>query len=253
MLQVQVEEKMSTEIDQHYFRGKTMQTEEPHPNPKWEGYFPITFYLCKVLETRRLMDDQDAFTVDEHLSDERTYWASLSRVKRLTERSRYKRSVAKHLYRMKIPEVMHPFIMEDLFHVIDDAVSDMPIAVLIHDVTVQLDDTPILDGVITESMEAYEAELIPATKSSIEDLKKARLVDSLELEAVITQTPSCAICLDRLDHLDDDDQQPMRVTRLPCSHSYHEDCIVHWLEINHVCPLCRCPMPTAQVEEPSEP
>lgn len=245
---------MSTEID-HYFRGRAMQTEEPHPNPQWEGYFPITFCLCKVLESGRSMDDPDAFTLDEHLSRERTLWASLSRVKRLTRRSNYKRSVARLLSSMRIPEDVHPFIMKDLFDVIDDAVSDMPIEVFIHDVTVHLDDTPILDRVITESMEAYGAELIPATKSFIEDLKKARLVDSLELEAVITQTPSCAICLDRLDHLDDDDddQQPMRVTRLPCSHSYHEDCIVHWLEINHVCPLCRHPMPTAQEEEPSEP
>lgn len=48
---------------------------------------------------------------------------------------------------MRIPEDVHPFILKDLFDVIDDAVSDMPIEVFINDVTVPLDDTPILDRI----------------------------------------------------------------------------------------------------------
>jgi len=31
---------------------------------------------------------------------------------------------------------------------------------------------------------------------------------------------------------------------MPCSHYFHEQCIFSWLQLNHVCPLCRFPLPT---------
>ncbi|PRQ43257.1 putative transcription factor C2H2 family [Rosa chinensis] len=68
--------------------------------------------------------------------------------------------------------------------------------------------------------------------------------NSLELEAIIKQTPSCVICMELfIDH--------QRIIRLACSHYYHKHCFVRWLEINNTCPLCRCPMPIEEdVEEP---
>ncbi|XP_071491657.1 E3 ubiquitin-protein ligase RNF103-like [Diadema antillarum] len=45
----------------------------------------------------------------------------------------------------------------------------------------------------------------------------------------------CAICLEAYTH-------GMELCGLPCSHAYHRQCIVAWLNNgNHVCPICRWP------------
>ncbi|KAF8707113.1 hypothetical protein HU200_030348 [Digitaria exilis] len=50
-------------------------------------------------------------------------------------------------------------------------------------------------------------------------------------------TPAeCALCL--LDFVEED-----RLRAMPCSHTFHQDCIFRWL---HVCPLCRHQLPTQQ-------
>ncbi|KAL6213042.1 hypothetical protein ACLB2K_012490 [Fragaria x ananassa] len=101
-----------------------------------------------------------------------------------------------------------------------------------------------VDMAIQESIASYKANFTPATRSFIHGLKKLRL-DSLE-EAVIRETPCCAICLQ-------DFAQSVEelITGLPCKHYFHVNCIVLCLEINHICPLCRYPMPTLEAGEPS--
>ncbi|KAK4402721.1 E3 ubiquitin-protein ligase [Sesamum angolense] len=47
---------------------------------------------------------------------------------------------------------------------------------------------------------------------------------------------SCSICLEEFS-------DGGRGTRLPCSHMFHENCVVRWLRGNHVCPLCRYELP----------
>ena len=79
----------------------------------------------------------------------------------------------------------------------------------------------------------------PATKSSIEALKKVKIDESC------TSSDQCSICLN--DFCDGSE-----VMVMPCLHLYHKDCIVRWLETSHLCPLCRYPMPTRRIEDEIE-
>ncbi|KAL6186409.1 hypothetical protein ACLB2K_042529 [Fragaria x ananassa] len=83
--------------------------------------------------------------------------------------------------------------------------------------------------VIGEPSASYKANRTPAATSFIHGLKRLRL-DSLE-EAVIRETPTCAICLQ-----DFAESAEELITCLPCKHHYHVNCIVLCLEINHICP-----------------
>ena len=126
--------------------------------------------------------------------------------------------MAEQLLLTPIPEEV-PTIIDKLVQklsVVSDVPSDMPVTVFIFDITVSLmgsadyanvidwlaresfrySDHVIIRGgeVIEEPIASYEANLTPANRSLIHGLKQSRH-DSLE-EAVIRETPSCAICLD---------------------------------------------------------
>ncbi|KAK9925294.1 hypothetical protein M0R45_033622 [Rubus argutus] len=81
----------------------------------------------------------------------------------------------------------------------------------------------------------------------IESLQNVRL-DSLE-EATLEWNPSCSMCKD--EFADPQGGGDQLVIPLPCAHHYHVDCIIHWLETSHLCPLCRYALPTVEEGEPS--
>lgn len=58
--------------------------------------------------------------------------------------------------------------------------------------------------------------VMPATKASIEALKRAKFED-------VDSTHKCMICLEELS-------KEFEVSRMSCFHVYHKDCIVQWLE-----------------------
>ena len=59
-------------------------------------------------------------------------------------------------------------------------------------------------------------------------------VESLQLQHVHL---TCAICTEELG-------DECRVTRTPCSHVFHVDCLRPWLKKRQTCPLCRFELPT---------
>ncbi len=51
----------------------------------------------------------------------------------------------------------------------------------------------------------------------------------------------CSICLCELNE---------EISGLPCSHSFHSECIRPWAEKNNSCPLCRTPIAPTAVKIP---
>nr|XP_011468260.1 PREDICTED: E3 ubiquitin-protein ligase RNF181-like [Fragaria vesca subsp. vesca] len=198
--------------------------------------------------------------------------------------------MAEHLSIMGVPQEEQPTVLEKLFQVLRVARPLRIINVVIADITACLlggfRDDATVHRLITEGPEGPDLQLkinyqhescfellplrdvdyhpntsdritwgsfdtgrlrfVPATRSSIESLQKVRL-DSMG-EATIKQNPTCRICTDELAEGGLVDQL---IVRLPCAHYYHVHCIVQWLEVNHVCPLCRYAMPTVEEGEPS--
>jgi len=100
-------------------------------------------------------------------------------------------------------------------------------------VFVEVDDDEsedVMDIVLRESMAVDVLRPIPATRSAIERLEKVTFEDGFE------SIGECIICTEEFN-------AGLELTRLPCSHVYHGDCIVKWLEASHFCPLCRYPLP----------
>ena len=52
----------------------------------------------------------------------------------------------------------------------------------------------------------------------------------------------CAVCLDRIEEGTD-------VISLSCHHVYHTQCIIHWLQHNSTCPICRTQQNPIEYEE----
>uniref|UniRef100_A0A0A9FPR0 RING-type domain-containing protein n=1 Tax=Arundo donax TaxID=35708 RepID=A0A0A9FPR0_ARUDO len=76
---------------------------------------------------------------------------------------------------------------------------------------------------------------VPTSSKAILGLQEVRAGDA-RMQA------ECAVCLKDFDAED-------KLTVMPCSHAFHQECIFGWLRVNHVCPLCRHTLPTEEEEE----
>lgn len=91
-------------------------------------------------------------------------------------------------------------------------------------------DRDMIDVIVEQSMQ--QVATIPTSKEAIASLKKLKGSSDN-----VKNNERCSICLESFEEDDD-------VSRMPCDHIYHENCIVKWLKTNHTCPLCRFQMPT---------
>ena len=64
------------------------------------------------------------------------------------------------------------------------------------------------------------------------DLKPPNLNLSLSSAYIETEEPDCSICLGSF-------KSAKSVSTIECNHSYHNSCIVDWLQYHDTCPLCR--------------
>lgn len=77
----------------------------------------------------------------------------------------------------------------------------------------------------------------PAAKSVVESLPSVLFT----AEDVARSIAMCAVCKDEF-------LVNERLKRLPCSHLYHEKCLLPWLAIRNSCPLCRFELPTDDLQ-----
>ncbi|KAL6841594.1 hypothetical protein ACP4OV_028533 [Aristida adscensionis] len=66
---------------------------------------------------------------------------------------------------------------------------------------------------------------------------KAASANHAELRRTLSKVDLCAVCLDEVR------ERNQKVTRLPCSHKYHSECVLPWLAIQPDCPCCRTLVP----------
>ena len=65
------------------------------------------------------------------------------------------------------------------------------------------------------------------------NLPKSIKIDELELKKLKdSNRGNCIICLSDCEINDE-------AINLPCSHLFHEDCIIKWFSYNNKCPLCK--------------
>ena len=208
-------------------------------------YIGVTVY--KLIESRhrcRSKVDARDVTYQHNLTTERFFHARSSKINKSSYLSKVRKKLAEFFSGLGIPAAEQPPIVAKIMEILPAAYPVVPILVSI------VDPTRCMVGSVNDRLcilldklqrgarerERCKPNLVPATKSSIERLEKVRR-DSLEEATLLL---SCAICWEGLAEASVDDES---LARLPCSHLYHGDCIARWLEMSHLCPLCRYQMP----------
>ncbi|GMF24924.1 unnamed protein product [Phytophthora lilii] len=133
---------------------------------------------------------------------------------------------------------LHDFVRKML-----DAYTD--ISVFLHDT--QSRSTRAFSN-LSEILRVLEEFLdVPQQQKEINRRQTAAV---LALEDVTLDKDSASYCQDRtccicLNDYDSEDEEPEvaddTMVRLPCSHQFHEDCVIDWFNTSTTCPLCRKP------------
>ncbi|XP_004300909.1 PREDICTED: E3 ubiquitin-protein ligase SDIR1-like [Fragaria vesca subsp. vesca] len=168
------------------------------------GY--IQFDVWKIIDGTHHVNQLD-FTFDHSV------------VKPLSHGTMLTRDLRTMLSMIGVPEDRQPGVVDQILKVLQVSVPMLPI------------DVSILEQIYNvfppvSPAARLEPDVKLATESLIEGLAKVSLEEPPE--------SPCTICFDGLAY--------QLIARMPCSHRFHANCIVRWLIINHLCPLCRYPM-----------
>uniref|UniRef100_A0A1A9X271 RING-type E3 ubiquitin transferase n=1 Tax=Glossina brevipalpis TaxID=37001 RepID=A0A1A9X271_9MUSC len=85
-----------------------------------------------------------------------------------------------------------------------------------------------LDAVVAQFLNQMgHSRTSPLSRDKIDEIPKFLITDD-----VVDKQQQCSVCLEyfKLEEL---------VRKLPCSHLFHDDCIVPWLSLHGNCPTCR--------------
>ncbi|TYJ21147.1 hypothetical protein E1A91_A08G045000v1 [Gossypium mustelinum] len=130
-------------------------------------------------------------------------------------------------------------IMENqhLFHQSCPIPEVLPLRSLIHASIVEHDsvhnDGVLMGRALAESALEFGSsnyDMVPAKESLVKEMVKVVKVEAGDEE-------DCIICLEELE-------VGFYASQMPCSHTFHVDCIMKWLKQSHYCPICRFEMPT---------
>ncbi|KAF9661655.1 hypothetical protein SADUNF_Sadunf19G0091300 [Salix dunnii] len=95
-----------------------------------------------------------------------------------------------------------------------------------------------LDGIVVPIFDLDEEAhvVVPrgASKSTLNKLKKDQsfCMKEMQDDGDESCSDSCVVCLEKFS-------ARVELTRLPCKHRFHEQCIFEWLKTSTSCPLCR--------------
>ncbi|XVE56972.1 hypothetical protein DITRI_Ditri04bG0054600 [Diplodiscus trichospermus] len=109
--------------------------------------------------------------------------------------------------------------------------SNIPIVVTLCPLRISEEEAVISEEyeAFTDAMDLQVFRQKGASRGAIEALNKVKVEGNFRGQ--------CVICLEEI--LDG-----LKAIRMPCSHVYHQDCIINWLQKSNVCPLCRFQMPS---------
>ncbi|MBA0795505.1 hypothetical protein Gohar_006364 [Gossypium harknessii] len=94
-------------------------------------------------------------------------------------------------------------------------------------------DGVLMGRALVESALEFESSnygMVPTKESLVKEMVKMVKVEAGDEE-------DCMICLEELE-------VGFYASRMPCSRTFHGDCIENWLKQSHYCPICRFQMPT---------
>jgi E3 ubiquitin-protein ligase RNF115/126 len=91
----------------------------------------------------------------------------------------------------------------------------------------------------------------PAAKQILKELPR------LNCDSFKESNEECSVCMDRLSicvKVDTEEEQPpdkeheTLIIKMPCTHSFHFNCLMKWLKVHNSCPTCRHELPTDDLD-----